>query len=333
MVMMLALVGCDSGSSGTNPPAPPPATGNSTTAPASANKGQALASQPTTRAGSILAPESQDEPSTRPAAILVVQGGEAEIAYRGWPIRIMYRRLDGVGSAPAALSVRGPSDVIPVAAPNTMAVWLIPPEKSAALASGTYVFSAGAASTDVVVQDEPVELSADQNDAKRLALASHALAMADTAGAEHIVREWVAASPKNPAAHAALGDVLAAAGKPDDALAAYNEAIRHVPPGVTPPGDPHRKAAMILRQSIATMPTRPASAPTANDLAYYKILDEGDALLNAGNYPRALRAYERAKTHYSNYKLTFGSGEADQKIAYTREQLKRPATRPTTSPH
>jgi tetratricopeptide (TPR) repeat protein len=320
MAMTLTLAGCDSRSSGSDRPAPQaPANSAAAFAPADSGNEAAPSSQPTTLTGSILAPESPEEATPRPAAILVVEGGEAQIAYRGWPIHIAYRRLGDAGAAPPLLGVRGPSNVTPLAAPHATGAWLISPEKSAALAHGAYVFYAGAASTEVVVQDEPAELSPTQQEAKQLALGSYALALGDTAGSERLVRAWVKAS-NSPTAYAALGDVLVAAGKSDDALAAYDEAARRTPPGVRPPRSVSGNSAALLRESLAALPTRPGAAPSVNELAYYKIVDEADALVIAGDYPRALRAYDRAKSHYNTDKLTLGLDELDRKIAFAREQ-------------
>ena len=90
----------------------------------------------------------------------------------------------------------------------------------------------------------------------------------------------------------------------------------------------------ILQKLIAKLPKTPGTAaapPSPGDLAYYKIMDEGDALLAAGDYVRAIRAYDRAKSHYTANKLTLGLGEVDNKIAHARAQQKRPQTAPAAT--
>src|SRR6476660_6411919 len=62
----------------------------------------APATQPAAAAdGTIIAPESPQEPASRPAASLVVQGGDENAVYRGWPIRIDLQRIDAPANAPA----------------------------------------------------------------------------------------------------------------------------------------------------------------------------------------------------------------------------------------
>jgi thioredoxin-like negative regulator of GroEL len=175
----------------------------------------------------------------------------------------MYRRLDGTKGAAPALTVRGPSEIAPQAAPRTSNVWLIAPEKSAALVAGKYVFTAGDVRADVVIKDEPAELSAGEQEAKRIALASHALSLGDAKEAERVARAWIEASPKSALAHEALGDALAAAGKTDDALKAYNEAILRTPPSDLPPRGLHAKVAALRQKAITGKAPGAAPAETS----------------------------------------------------------------------
>ena len=291
------------------------------------------ADRPSTRpanlAESVLAAESEEKPAMRPTTLLTVQGGDSEIFYRGWPIRIVLRSLDTAAETPApALTVRGPVDVTPQAASHATAVWLISPEKSAAMVAGRYVFSVGAQSSEVVVAGEPAALSTSQQAARQISRVSYALAMDDIAGAEQVARAWVAASPDNPVAQATLGDVLAGAGKSAEALAAYNEAINLTPPGGKPPSHLLKQAAALRRESLAKMATRPADDSSAEEVAYYKLLDEGDAARKAGKYPNALRSYQSAQRYHHDHKLTLRLNELDEKIAYVRGLQKRPTTAP-----
>jgi hypothetical protein len=279
------------------------------------------------------------QPATRPTAVLIVESGNANVAYRGWPVRITYRALANrarpataattVPTTAPPLSIKGPSIVTPQPAPGPAGNWFIPPDHSKAMTAGTYVCSAGAISATFELADEPPQLSPDLQDARRIAFLNFAVAQHDAAGAERIARAWIADSPTSIEAHAALGDALAAAGKPDEALEAYNEALNGVPPGVKPPRSLFAKAAAIRRQVLTTLPSRDAEAPTADEVAYYRIIDEGDALLAKGKFPDALRAYARAQEHFRARKLTLSPDELDQKIAYARQQeQKRPTTKP-----
>lgn len=330
MVVILALVGCDSKKDASGTPSQQPAGGESkppSTAPRAANV--SATSSPTTNE-SILAVEAVEEPATRPAALLIVQGGEGELVYRGWPIHISYRRLDGTAGAAPALTVRGPSDVVPLAAPKRPGEWLIAPDKSAALLPGNYIFAAGAAVATVVVADPPGELSPEQKEAWQIALASHAALMGDAPGAERIARDWITAAPSSPNAREALGDALLAGGKTDDALKAYNEALLRTPPSDQPPSSLYAKAAVLRQKLMMAMPVTPGTATSADDVAYYKIVDDGDALVASGDYARALGAYNRARSYYASKKLTLGLEELDRKVAYARAQPNRPTTAPTT---
>jgi len=272
--------------------------------------------------------EERELPQTRPAAVLVVRGGDDGVVYRGWPIRILLRSAAAAAPPVADLSVKGPAAVVPRAVPGAGGEWLISPDDSKAMATGTYTLSAGGASAEVVVADEPASLSPEQRAARRAAMAEFALAQGDAAGAEKVAREGIAEAPGSAEAHAILGDALAAAGKADEALRAYNEALALVPPDVKPPGALYGRAAALRRKMLTTVPTREAAPPAADDVAYYKIIDEGDKLLAAEKYAEAGRAYARALAFHRSKKLGVSPDEVEQKIAYARERQKAPATRP-----
>jgi tetratricopeptide (TPR) repeat protein len=222
--------------------------------------------------------------------------------------------------------------VVPLAVAKSPGDWLIAAATSATLAPGNYIFTAGGAASAVVLADPPAELSPDQTEARQIALASTAMLRGDAVGAEQIARDWITATPNSPNAREALGDALVAGGKSNDAIKAYNEALLRTTPSDQPPSSLYAKAAALRQKAMMAMPTAPGTATSADDVAYYKIVDEADALVASGDYARAVGTYNRARSYYGSKKLTLGLEELDRKTAYSRAQQNRPKTAPATKP-
>jgi hypothetical protein len=224
----------------------------------------APATQPATTGESVLAAESPHEAvATRPTTWLTLDGGDGDVLYRGWPIRIELHTATTAPTTPTVtITIRGPADISPHPAPDAPGVWLITPENSTAMPAGKYVVSVGTALADIVLADEPPTLSPAQQEAKQIARASYALALGDLPGAERLARDWAAASPASPAAQTTLGDVLAESGKPTEALSAYTEAINLTPPGTRPPADLLARASALHREIRASSTTRPSTTTT-----------------------------------------------------------------------
>jgi hypothetical protein len=145
----------------------------------------APATQPATTGESVLAAESPHEAvATRPTTWLTLDGGDGDVLYRGWPIRIELHTATTAPTTPTvAITIHGPADISPHPAPDAPGVWLITPENSTAMPAGKYVVSVGTALADIVLADEPPTLSPAQQEAKQIARASYALALGDLPGA------------------------------------------------------------------------------------------------------------------------------------------------------
>src|SRR6266567_3708788 len=73
--------------------------------------------------------------TTRPTAMLIVQGGDADTIFRGWPIRITCQSLvknnRTVATAPVPqLTIEGPSPVTVKTVTDGRSAWFIPPDQS-----------------------------------------------------------------------------------------------------------------------------------------------------------------------------------------------------------
>ncbi len=104
--------------------------------------------------------------------------------------------------------------------------------------------------------------------------------------------------------------------------------MQNVPADVKPPRGLFAKAATIRGKMLTTLPTREAAAPKADEVAFYKMVSEGDALVASGKSPEGIRVYTRAQNFLRARKLSLSTEELDEKIAYAREQQKRPTTAP-----
>lgn len=273
---------------------------------------------------SVLGEASPDEPVARISSFLVVQGGSGETVYRGWPIIIEFRATGGNEKAPGALAVKGPAQIAPQPAPGDDRIWLINEEKSKSLAPGTYTFSVGEIQCVVQVADEPATLSPLEKIARRSGRIAYAQASGDSAGAENLARDWVKAEPQSVEAQVALGDILAESGRLPDALAAYQAAISRFGPGTRPPRELYRRSAEIGAKLAEQAATPASDAVSAQELAYYKLIAEGDAALKANKSEAALKAYERAKKYHTDHKLTLKLRELEEKIAFVRQRQTTP---------
>jgi tetratricopeptide (TPR) repeat protein len=293
---------------------------------------------------SILAVESsEDRSATRPTAWLTVDGGDGDVFYRGWPMRIeLHTAITGPAMPTAAITIHGPVDVSPQPAAGLPGVWLVSPDHSAAMPAGKYVISVGTAQADVAIADEPATLSPARQEAKHISRTSYALAMNDLATAERFARDGAAASPTSPAAQTMLGDVLSASGKPAEALAAYTEAINLTPPAARPPAELLTRASELRREIRASSTTRPATTSpaaaaaaaaaadsAADESTYYKLITQGDTARRGGKLPDALRAYQSAQRYHQGHKMKLPTRELDEKLAYLRDlQQKQPPVQP-----
>jgi hypothetical protein len=249
--------------------------------------------------------------ATRPEVILLVDGGPDETTiWRGWPVFLRVRAV--VGPAPEALQVAGPS---PVAPTRVAEGWIIAASESARLAPGRYEISAGSVRSQFAVADPPSPLSPELQARRRRIAIWCALAQGDAEAARREAEAWATDQPAVSEAHVALGEARFAARQWPEALAAYREAIRLVPPGRDPPRDLLRRVGEIMRSWANQLPARAGSAPSADENAYHRLIAVGDAARAAGDRTEAARQYGAAIALHQALRLALPRGEAEEKLA------------------
>jgi hypothetical protein len=223
-----------------------------------------LAAAPLPSAPSAPAPEktvseevsAYDEPADR----LVAETGEAGLAYRGWPLRLLHVPA-GEKTAPQSgeLTITEASGVsvarLTAAKPG---IWWLSAEQSSRLPAGDYALKVGPRRGAFTLAEPPPTLSPTQETERRLALIRHARDTGDGNAARREATAWTAAAdPRDPNPHIALGDVLADAGDHAGAYAAYRAAIDRLP-GAHPPLALERKASRMLARQFEQLPVYPA---------------------------------------------------------------------------
>ncbi len=263
---------------------------------------------PVPQAGPIVQADEPEAARPRPSVLVFVEGGpDDKTIWRGWPVLVHAAILQGDGKA--ELTVSGPSTIAPE---RRGRIWVIPPATSKQLMPGTYTFAVGAGSTEVVLSDPP-SAPTPQHLAILRRLSAHAdLALGNTDAALRTSREWIAAEPKSVEARTVLGDALRAAGDRKGAAAAYDEAIRLVPPGIRPPGSLHARAAELLREEIDALPATPARPPNPDETEFFQLIDAGARALASGNRAEAARCLAAADALHRDRRLVLSRHELEQ---------------------
>jgi len=268
-------------------------------ATACGRKEPAVAPPPTTTqpaAPSIDVAVEPETPRAPPSVIVFVDGGpDDKTLWRGWPVLVHVAILQG--DAPMELTIRGPSAVTPE---RRGRIWVLPPAASRQMADGAYTFSVGAGSREVAVSDPPPVLTPEQGEIHRRLSAYADLALGNTDGAKKAAREWVAADPESVEAQTVLGDALSAAGDVAGAEAAYEEAIRLVPPGVHPPASLLARAGGLWRGKSAALPAKPVDP---DETEFYQRVGEAAAAVESGDRAGAERHWSAADALHRDRRL------------------------------
>jgi tetratricopeptide (TPR) repeat protein len=271
--------------------------------------------------------EAEADAEPPPATVfLVVEGGDADTAFRGWPWRItwMETRAETRSAAPTPLfTLSGPGGGVtiqPRALPHQTEQWMIAANETRSLTPGNYTLKSGAVSVSFSVQEAPASLSREQTTWQRYLPIGEALAFARLGEAQTLAEAWVSADPRNIEARTALGDALAAQGKDPEAFAAYQEALIRLPPGNHPPSSLLTSMNEIDRRLTPAASGQVAAVPSDNENQFYRLIDAADALARKGNNVGAVQGYEAADRFYRSHALTLDRAELEEKIAWARRQ-------------
>jgi tetratricopeptide (TPR) repeat protein len=285
----------------------------------------------------VLASIPQDEPEApaiakAPPALLVDSRLSSSGDWcRGWPLVLRARLPKPAADAPE-LKLRVLLKDAPVDWPwrpiaetgKPATAWALSAEQTAALAEGTFRIELrrgddvlGAVTLRLVPRPEtPGPEALKQGFHARLA---HAVATGDADARKAAADEYAEKLSKDPDAHTARGDALAAAGKDADALKSFEQAIVLWGDAVDPPEHLVRRCNDVMRRLVAKAPTRPAKPFTAQELEFFAALDAAEDAMAKGEFADAVRGFERALRVHRNNKLTLDAAAVEARLEEARK--------------